>query len=91
MRSRYTLARALQPRVPKTPKEAAALVQLLALSFASMGKDYKLFSNLYRSLRNRGVSFPEESSVDVFTPNLSEEVVQNVPENVHVRSRQRQK
>lgn len=56
-----------------------------------MGKDYKLFSNLYRSLRNRGVSFPEESSVDMFTPNLSEEVVQNVPENVHVRSRQRQK
>ena len=56
-----------------------------------MGKDYKLFSNLYRALRNRGVSFPEESSVDVFTPNLSEEVVQNVPENVHVRSRQRQK
>lgn len=60
-------------------------MQLLALSFASTGKEYKLFGNLYRSLRNRDVTFPNEDSVDIFTPNLSEEPVHNVPQNAHVR------
>ena len=52
---------------------------MLAISFASTGKEYKLFTTLYRSLRNRGVEFKEESEVDVFTPNLSEEVMEKSP------------
>lgn len=50
-----------------------------------MGKEYKLFETLYRSLLNRGVEFKKEEEVDIFTPNLSEEVVRNVPTGVHVR------
>lgn len=56
---------------------------MLALSFASTGKEYKLFSTLYRSLRNRGIQFKEESEVDVFTPNLSDEVIENTPTGTH--------
>lgn len=62
-------------------------VQCLELSFASTGKDYKLFSSLYRSLRNRGVEFKDESKVDIFTPNLSDEVASSVPSGMHVRRR----
>lgn len=50
-----------------------------------MGKEYRLFETLYRSLRNRGVEFKKEEEADVFTPNLSEEVVRNVPSGMHVR------
>lgn len=56
---------------------------MLALSFTSTGKEYKLFTTLYRSLRNRGVEFKEESEVDVFAPNLSEEVMENSPTGAH--------
>lgn len=50
-----------------------------------MGKEFKLFGVLYRTLRNRGVEFQNEESVDLFTPNLSDEVVDNSTPNMHVR------
>lgn len=46
-----------------------------------------MFSSLYRSLRNRGVEFKDESKVDIFTPNLSDEVASSVPSGMHVRRR----
>lgn len=70
---------------PENSEAAADLIQCLALSFSSVGKEYRLFETLYRSLRNRGVEFKKEEEADVFTPNLSEEVVQNVPSGMHVR------
>ena len=60
------------------------MIQSLALSFASTGKEYRLFGTLYLSLRNRGVEFKEESEVDIFTPNLSDEVITNIPSGMHV-------
>ena len=74
-----------QRQSPENAEEAADLIQSLALSFASMGKEYRLFETLYRSLRNRGVVFKNEKEADIFTPNLSEEAIQNVPSGVHVR------
>ena len=50
-----------------------------------MGKEFKLFGVLYRTLRNRGVEFQNEESVDLFTPNLSDEIVDNSTPNMHVR------
>ena len=76
---------AMKEQSPENSQEAADLIQCLALSFASTGKDYKLFSSLYRSLRNRGVEFKDESKVDIFTPNLSDEVASSVPSGMHVR------
>ena len=73
---------------PENYQEAADLIQSLALLFASTGKEYRLFGTLYRSLRNRGVEFKEESEVDIFTPNLSDEVITNIPSGMHVSRKQ---
>ena len=73
---------------PENYQEAADLIQSLALSFASTGKEYRLFGTLYRSLRNRGVEFKDEGEVDIFTPNLSDEVITNVPSGMHLRRNQ---
>ena len=60
---------------PENYQEAADLIQ-------------SLFGTLYRSLRNRGVEFKEESEVDIFTPNLSDEVITNIPSGMHVSRKQ---
>ncbi|CBK22165.2 uncharacterized protein [Blastocystis hominis] len=76
---------AMKEQSPENWKKAADLIQCLALSFASVGKEFKLFGVLYRTLRNRGVEFQNEESVDLFTPNLSDEIVDNSTPNMHVR------
>ena len=73
---------------PENAEVAADLIQSLALSFASVGKEYRLFETLYHSLRNRGVEFKKEEEVDIFTPNLSEEPVQPTQTAMHARMKE---
>ncbi|KAK8795679.1 hypothetical protein WA158_000336 [Blastocystis sp. Blastoise] len=63
---------AVGTRFTENAEQAQKLIQELALSYLPYKKEFRLFGSMYKTLINRSIEFPEEESVSIFDPVLSE-------------------
>lgn len=63
---------AVGSRFQENIDQARKLVQELALSYAPYKKEFNLYGSMYRSLNNKGIEFPPDDTVSVFSPIMTE-------------------